>query len=109
MTNSVFKLIHFLGFIIVGLFPSAVVAADVDSVKILTDSDVASDHYLPDFSYAGYNHGVGDIPNLNGRTIDVTDYGVVVDDDEDDSKSLQEALKAAHQVRRPVILKFPKG
>lgn len=109
MTNSVFKLIHFLGFIIAGLIPSAVVAADVDLVKILTDSDVASDHYLPDFSYAGYNHGVGDIPILSGKTIDVTDYGVVPDDDEDDSKSLQDALQAAHEVRGPVILKFPKG
>ena len=78
-------------------------------VKLLTDSDVMKQNRLPDFSYAGYNHGIGDIPEAKGKLIDVTKYGVTADDAIDDSKALQEALTAAHETRGPVILELPKG
>lgn len=84
-------------------------ATDLKPLDILTNVDVISDHYLPDFSYAGYNNGVGDIPVLKGRTIDVTDYGVIADDGLDDSKAFLKALEAAHKVRGTVIVKLPKG
>ena len=84
-------------------------ATDKPDIKILSNQDVMSEHYLPDYSYAGYNNGVGEIPLLEGRVIDVTKYGVIADDDIDDSKALQKALEAAHKARGPVIVKFPQG
>lgn len=66
--------------------------------------------YLPDFSYAGYDFGESDIPSFIGATtIDTTEFGVIADDDLDDSKALQEALEAARSTRGPVILTLPKG
>lgn len=85
------------------------IAHDIDPIKILTDPDVMSKHYLPDFSYAGYNHGVGKIPVSDGKVIDVTKYGVTPDDNIDDSEGLLKALKSAHSERGPVIVKFPRG
>ena len=32
---------------------------------------------LPDYSYAGYQFGLGEIPSARGEIIDVIDYGVV--------------------------------
>ena len=78
-------------------------------VKLLTDSVVMKQNHLPDFSYAGYNHGIGEIPEAKGKIIDVTEYGVTADDDIDDSKALLEALTAAHETRGAVILELPKG
>jgi len=49
-------------------------------IKILSDDSVRAAERLPDFSYAGYNHGVGDIPTAKGKVIDVTEYGVTADD-----------------------------
>lgn len=86
------------------LKPSAPVPID-----ILTNADVKAEHYLPDFSFAGYNHGVGDIPVMTGKVIDVTEYGVIADDGLDDSKAFLKALEAAHKTRGAVIVKLPKG
>jgi len=91
------------------IFPLAAAADNDGPVKILNDEAVSAQHYLPDFSYAGYNNGVGDIPTLKGRVIDVTKYGVVADDDIDDSKAMLKAFEAAHKTRGPVIIKLPKG
>jgi len=44
------------------IFPLAAAADNDGPVKILNDEAVSAQHYLPDFSYAGYNNGVGDIP-----------------------------------------------
>ena len=84
-------------------------AHDVGPIKILNDANVSAKNYLPDFSYAGYNHGMGEIPVLKGKVIDVTKYGVIADDDIDDSAAMLEALEAAHKTRRPVIVQLPKG
>jgi len=78
-------------------------------VELLTDSNVAAKHPLPDFSYAGYNHGIGEIPAAKGKLIDVTKYGVTADDDIDDSKAMLKALKAAHDTSGPVVVQLPKG
>ena len=84
-------------------------AHDTDPVKILSDVDIKAKNYLPDFSYAGYNHGMGDIPTLKGKVIDVTKFGVIADDSIDDSAAILEALEAAHNSRAAVVVKFPKG
>ena len=89
--------------------PLSTAAHDIDPIKILSDADVKAKNYLPDFSYAGYNHGMGEIPILKGKIIDVTKFGVIADDNIDDSAAMVEALKAAHNSRRPVIVKLPKG
>jgi len=78
-------------------------------LKILSDAKIMAEHYLPDFSYAGYNHGIGDIPTLKGTLIDVTEYGVVADDGIDDSKAMLKAFEAAHNTRGAVIVQFPTG
>lgn len=88
---------------------SSQVATGQESLEILTEADVIGENYLPDFSFAGYNHGVGDIPILSGRVIDVIDYGVVADDEIDDSKALLEAFEAAHSTSGPVIIQLPAG
>lgn len=96
---------------ILSIFPFAgAAAADNDSpVALLTDDAVKAAHFLPDFSYAGYNNGIGGIPTAKGRVIDVTQYGVIADDKIDDSKAMQKALKRAHDTRGPVIVQLPKG
>ena len=78
-------------------------------VELLTDANVAAKYPLPDFSYAGYNHGIGEIPAAKGKLIDVTKYGVTADDDIDDSKAMLKALEAAHDTSGPVVVQLPKG
>lgn len=89
--------------------PIIACAAERKPISILNDLEVASDHYLPDFSYAGYNNGVGDIPVLKGTVVDVTKHGVVADDELDDSEAFLKALDKAHNIKGPVIVKLPKG
>lgn len=104
---------HFLRSISIGLslLPLGLTSAAISQtpLKILTDASVMEKTYLPDFSFAGYNHGVGDIPTLKGQVIDVTTYGVIADDKIDDSKAMVAALDAAHAVSGPVIVQLPKG
>jgi hypothetical protein len=83
--------------------------SDKDSVQILTNKQVAEAERLPDFSYAGYNHGIGPIPSGTGEIIDVTQFGVIADDDIDDSHALLAALEAAHETTGSVVVKLPKG
>lgn len=89
--------------------PLSTAAHDIDPIKILSDADVKAKNYLPDFSYAGYNHGMGEIPILKGKIIDVTKFGVITNDDIDDSAAMLKALETAHNTRGPVILQLPKG
>lgn len=91
------------------IIPLPACANNDGPVEILNDSAVMAKTFLPDFSYAGYNNGVGDIPVATGKVIDVTDYGVIADDAGDDSKAILEALDAAHKTRGPVIVKLPAG
>lgn len=64
---------------------------------------------LPDFSYAGYGFGVGEIPGGQGKVLNAEDFGVVTDDGNDDSEALLKALAAAHEVKSAVTLQLPKG
>jgi hypothetical protein len=70
---------------------------------------VPDDIYLPDFSYAGYGFGEVPIPAAKGKVIDLLDYGVVADDEKDDSKGFLAALDAANRVEGPVIVALPRG
>ena len=64
---------------------------------------------LPDFSYAGYQFGLGDIPETLGKIINVTEFGVIADDDGDDSEAMLSALTAANAETGPVTLVMPAG
>lgn len=78
-------------------------------LRIINDPEVLNSTYLPDFSYAGFRNGIGQIPDFEGKVINVTDYGVIPDDGIDDSKAMLEALEVAHTTRGPVLVQLPKG
>ncbi|MBX2848461.1 MAG: glycoside hydrolase family 55 protein [Acidiferrobacterales bacterium] len=64
---------------------------------------------LPDFSYAGYKHGVEPIPLVKQKVINVADYGAVANDGRDDSKAILKALEKAHAIDGSVVVAFPQG
>ena len=82
-----------------------------DWVPRLLSDEVQADHYVPDFSYVGYHWGEKPIPTrFPGHTVvDVTAYGAVPDDGEDDTAALQAALRAAHETDGPVLMRLPAG
>lgn len=64
---------------------------------------------LPDFSYAGYEFGLGTIPNTSETIVNASHYGVISDDGLDDSAAMLKALEVAHAVEGSVTLKLPEG
>ena len=74
---------------------------------ILTDPALR-DTYLPDFSYAGYHWGE-EQPPQPPPTLDVTDFGAVPDDGEDDTAAILEAVAAANAAAGPVVLQVAAG
>ncbi|OXA76480.1 glycoside hydrolase family protein [Flavobacterium frigidimaris] len=87
------------------LFVNSILMAQ-QTPKILTDSKA---NYLPDFSYAGYHFGESQIPEVTGKIINATDFGVKANDALDDSKALLKAIKAATSTEGNVILQLPAG
>ena len=75
----------------------------------ILDPDNNNGLRLPDFSYAGYNHGVGEIPVFDKTVIDVVEYGAIANDGRDDSVAILKAIKVANEVQGPVVLAFPQG
>ncbi|MDC3198009.1 glycoside hydrolase family 55 protein, partial [Luminiphilus sp.] len=61
-------------------------------------------HVVPDFSYAGYQNGLGELPKATGTIIEVADFGALPDDAVDDSAAIQRAIDAANAVAGPVIV-----
>jgi hypothetical protein len=76
---------------------------------ILSDQKVMAEYPLPDYSYAGYGFGLAPLPSETGTIINVTDHGVIPDDNKDDAKALLKALAAADAVQGRVTIRFPKG
>ena len=77
--------------------------------KIITDKKIATLNYLPDYSYAGYHFGEVQLPIKTEQIINATDYGVIANDDLDDSKSLLKAIKTASSLKGDVVLQLPAG
>lgn len=78
--------------------------------QILADKTTRKEHYLPDFSYAGYHFSEESIPSeQNATLIRVEDYGAIANDLLDDSENVQKALAAAHATEGKVILQFSTG
>ncbi len=77
--------------------------------KIIGNAKTMTQHYMPDFSYAGYHNGEVPLPKTTKNIILATDYGVVPNDGLDDSKALKKAMMAANEVNGDVILQLPAG
>jgi len=76
---------------------------------ILKNNSIEDNHYLPDFSFAGYHNGVVRIPMSVGKVFNAVDYGVVANDRLDDSKALKMAIKEASKFDGKVTLQLPPG
>lgn len=82
-------------------------AAEAWTPAILTDPALAG-VYLPDFSYAGYHWGEESPPHPPA-TLDVTDFGAVPNDGQDDTAAILKAMAAADSAPGPAVLQFPAG
>ena len=65
--------------------------------------------FVPDFSYAGYQNGLTELPEADGIIIDVAKFGAEADDGKDDSAAVQRAFDAADKIAEPVIIRFDAG
>ena len=80
-----------------------------ETPQIISQKEVYSQNFLPDFSYAGYHFGNASLPEIKEKVILATDFGVKANDNLDDSKALLKAFKAAHEVAGNVVLQLPAG
>lgn len=63
---------------------------------------------LYDFSFAGYHHGEVALPELSGPVLDITDFGALPNDGQDDAAAIQRAFTAA-EAAAPCVVFFPPG
>lgn len=63
---------------------------------------------LLDFSYAGYHHAEVEVPDVNHKVFDVTQYGAIPNDDLSDRQALIDAIAAAEANGSGVVY-FPAG
>ena len=77
--------------------------------KIVSDETTVRQHFLPDFSFAGYRNGAEELPIASGKVITVDKYGALPDDKIDDTKAIASAIAAANDTRGPVIIRFDAG
>ncbi|MEM9401320.1 MAG: glycosyl hydrolase family 28-related protein [Pseudomonadota bacterium] len=84
-------------------------SADARAPDILSLETIKQNHYLPDFSYAGYKNGLEALPAAAGTVIRVGDYDALPDDEIDDTRAVQTAIAKANTTDGPVILRFDAG
>ena len=77
--------------------------------QIISQKEIATQNFLPDFSYAGYHFGNINVPTVQEKIVLASDFGVIANDNLDDSKALLKAFKAANQVQGNVVLQLPAG
>jgi len=77
--------------------------------QIISQKEIASQNFLPDFSYAGYHFGNINVPTVQEKIVLASDFGVIANDNLDDSKALLKAFKVANQVQGNVVLQLPAG
>ena len=63
---------------------------------------------LPDFSFAGYKYSEEQIPTVNYKIFDVTDFGANGNDQLSDKKAIIKAIAAAKKNGEGIVF-FPKG
>ena len=92
------------------LAASVVMAGGRDELPaILADETTGQAHFLPDFSYAGFENGARAVPAAAGKLVRVADHGAKPDDGIDDSKAILAALDAANRIEGPVRIRFDAG
>ncbi len=98
---------------IVGLFLCApiLVAAQSDDAlpALLSLGTIKQEHYLPDFSFAGYRNGLTALPEAAGAVVEVDEFGATADDGKDDTKAVLAAIAHANDTNGPVIVRFSPG
>lgn len=80
-----------------------------DYPKVLSRQTFGNEHFLPDFSYAGYRNGAEELPVASGEVILVDQFGAVADDAADDTQAIKAAISKANNTRGPVIVRFGAG
>ena len=80
-----------------------------DTPAILSAGNESATHYLPDFSYAGFENGARAVPAATGRIVSVAEFGAKPDDGIDDSDAVLAAIAAANGIRGPVRIRFEAG
>lgn len=79
------------------------------SPEILNVS-VQKEHYLPDFSYAGYENGLRQKGSFSEATIlSVSDFGALPNDGLDDSRALISTFENAEELAGSVVIQFDPG
>ncbi|WP_397444829.1 hypothetical protein [Polaribacter sp. R77954] len=96
-------------FLLVLLLFCAIISNGQITPKILFDTHTKKEHYLPDFSFAGYHNGEKNLPNDDGTIVLASDFGVIANDGLDDSKKLIKAIKEASKINGKVTLQLPAG
>lgn len=75
----------------------------------ILNPEVQKEHFLPDYSYAGYKWGEEAIPEVTGTLLDITQFGAVANDKKDDTEAIIAAVKKAHEIEDTVVVYFPAG
>lgn len=63
---------------------------------------------LPDFSFAGYKYSEVEIPTVNYKIFDVTDFGAKPNDTKSDKEAIRKTIAAAIKNKEGIVF-FPKG
>lgn len=95
--------------VLTSIFVNTIVVYSQEIPQIIGQKEIYSQNFLPDFSYAGYHFGNIKIPVIQEKIILATDFGVIANDNLDDSKALLKAIKAASEVNGNVVLQLPAG
>ncbi|GAA4304555.1 DUF4955 domain-containing protein [Aestuariibaculum suncheonense] len=113
MTLNYLKILIFtFGLITYAQNPSALFQDWKISKDNLKDSDPNNDYtpVLPDFSYAGYQHGEMGLPSSFTQTFyNVLDYGAVANDGVSDKAAIMATIAAAEANLNGGIVFFPPG
>lgn len=105
---------NFLVIIILSLFLTLFAGCDCQEnntgwmPKILS-AEVQKEHFLPDYSFAGYKWGEEEIPDVTGTVLDVTEFGAIPNDKKDDTQAILAAVKKAHEIEDNVVVYLPPG
>ena len=76
--------------------------------SFLADTAAGRQPVLPDYSYAGYQHGEQPIPAVKGPIFDVTRFGAVPNSKQSAYAAIQKAIDACEAAGGGVVW-FPKG
>lgn len=76
--------------------------------EFLNSGHTGGEATLLDFSYAGYEHGEKNIPDINYKVFNIENYGAVPNDGKSDRQALLDAINDAQKNGSGIIL-FPAG